>query len=177
VYNSKQKDAGVMTFNTTLTGEYTIVFSNPGNMEKIVYFAFHAENEEKEDTELYDIKDGERITKDRTDFEIEVAVAEVDEIKKKNEEYKEKVGHLIDVASEEELELTRRTIGKIHRATTGIAEQVHLSQLRQEQHNEDVRERGKTQVYVALGELGFFIVVIFIGQYFLKRSLDNKLVM
>ena len=130
LYVSKFKDQGLIEFETTMSGEYTFVFANQvGYTEKEIYFGLHVEYPEGMEIEqfganpvLYDFdENNNRFVKDRAQFEIEDAVATVEEIKKKNEEFLANYDEGDEVVTQDEIHDLRKMLFDVERNLSKVA--------------------------------------------------------
>ena len=167
LYKKKDASKGIILFETTTPGEYSIVLSNFGSgKDVVVTLVLHTYEELEKQTE-YDLTDaGELVSRNQDD----AAKGDTwDEWNKRSEE---------DMAADDE------DIGEVKEMLRAISvemRQIHaeakLSMIRQTSHNDDLLESASRNFYVALIELLAFVLVIAFQTHHMKKTLDNKLIL
>lgn len=148
---------GIINFTSTLSGEYTFIFSNLGDAvyDKTISFALHT-YEDIVDPLQYDFTEsGERVI--------------VFDPNEKSEE--------LNMASREDLGNVITTLRSMQIKSGHILTEIKLSLQRQNGHNEDVINNGYFYYCMLSIETLFFIGILVYQKHHLKVSLDGRLIL
>ena len=172
VYKRKGSAQGILLFNTTVPGEYAIIFSNmQSGVDLTVTLALHT-YEEKEEQVKYDIKpDGTRIqiSGPGTANQGSPAMDEASKIDMLG-------GEENLAATNDHINEVRSMLREIQVAAKQIQSEAKLSMLRQNGHNEDLLENQDWNFYFMLFEVGCFGLIVMFQTHHIKKLLDNKLI-
>ena len=169
LYKRKGSPQGILVFETTVPGEYSVVFSNfQSGQDLIVTLALHTYEEDKEQHDEYDLTDdGERIMRGQKDNAFTGDGEEQIETRSAEDM----------VADDEDVGNVRQMLRDIQVKSKQIQSEAKLSLMRQSGHNEDLLTNASWNFYVALLELCAFAGILFFQTHHIKKCLDNKLIL
>ena len=155
-----------MIFNTTVAGEYAIIFSNMNSGEDItVTLALHT-YEQKEEEIQFDIDEYGKRFEVKADGSGSGAAAEGGSAIHEDDQ----------AASEKEISTVRAILREIQVQIKQMQNETKLSMMRQDGHNEDLLENLDWNFYFMLVEVACFIAIVSFQLHHIKKMLDNKLI-
>ena len=168
LYKRKGSPQGILVFDTTVPGEYSVVFSNfQSGQDIIVTLALHTYEEDKEEHAEYDLTDdGDRVMRNADKSANDDGEETID-----NRSEDEKGANDDDVGN------VRQMLRDIQVKSKQIQSEAKMSLMRQNGHNEDILNSASWNFYVALIELCAFGGILWFQVHHIKKCLDNKLIL
>ena len=167
LYKRKGSPQGILIFQTTTPGEYSIVFSNfQSGQDLIVTLALHTFEEQEQQIEYDLTEDGQRIMRNEPE---EQAFFGGEQGRTMTEEEM--------AASDDDIGNVRSMLRDIQVKAKQIQSEAKMSLLRQNGHNEALLENASWNFYASLLELMAFGGILAFQTHHIKKCLDNKLIL
>ena len=164
IYKRKGSAQGILLFDTTIAGEYAIIFVNKkSGIDLTVTLALHTYEEKKEEIRYDILPDGMT----RVILDPEGTGPDPAEVMGGEENL---------AATEEEVYNVRSMLREIQTSVKQIQSEAKLSMMRQNGHNEDLLENQDWNFYFMLVEVVCFFGIVAFQTNHIMKLLDNKLV-
>ena len=173
LYKRRGSAQGIFIFDTTVAGEYAIIFVNSKGAEDMtVTLALHTYEEKEEEIQWEINDDGKRsvVNPDADQAKIDVKTP----VQFDAEELLGGAENL--AATEDEVKSVKSQLRDIEKSVKQIQSEAKLSMMRQNGHNEDLLENQDWNFYFCMVEVFSFVCVSAYQIHHIKKLLDNKLI-